>query len=98
MAKTFLSPLEDAAPTAIVYKEISKKKRKSKRSRGTRRLERAARRGLETDSAFLKRYLVLHKKSNSKRRDGWARDLDINLLRAVKAGRKKIKLRSQIGL
>jgi len=75
-----------------VYRYGGKKKTK-KRSRGLKPLERAVRRGAIADSAFSTRYLKAHRKSNRKKRDGWLRDLDDNLYKASRRGRKRLKLR-----
>lgn len=80
----------------LVYKK--NKKRKNKRSGGMKGPERAVRRISMADEAFTKRYLKRHRRSNSKRRDGWVRDMDVNLIRAANTGRKKLKVRSLLGI
>jgi len=79
----------------LVYKKS--KKRKNKKSRGMKEVERAVRRLGMGDEAFTKRYLKRHRRSNSKRRDGWVRDMEVNLIRAANAGRKKMKMRRILG-
>ena len=68
------------------------KKKSKKQSAPLKAMGRAMRRRHEANLRFEKAYIGRHKKSNAKRRDGWARDLPVNLLRADEKGRRKIKL------
>jgi len=96
MAITLIARPESArAVRVLVYK--TSKKRKNKRSSGTFVIERTVRRTGQADSAFMDRYLKRHRRSNSKRQDGWIRDMDTNVFRADRAGRKKLKVRRILG-
>jgi len=80
-----------------VYK-VKKKKKKKRRSREMKGIERMVRRGAMADSGFSKRYLREHRKSNRKKKDGWARDFSDNIYKAGKRGRKKLKIRRLLRL
>lgn len=71
----------------VVYK---RGRRKNKTTRAFRPVERIVRSLAEANDAVAGTYLREYKKSNRKRRDGWARDMPINLLRAARKGTKKI--------
>jgi hypothetical protein len=76
------------APT-LLYKKKSKRR---KLTAGLRSLEKVVRRVAKAESSFTDTYLEKHRRSNSKRRDGWLKDLDSNLARADKKGTKKLRL------
>lgn len=86
----------DDGVRVLVFKKG--KKRKNKTSRGTKCLERGVRRLSSADGTFFAHYLKRHRRSNSKRRDGWLRDVDRNLLRADNKARKKLKIRRIMGI
>lgn len=58
------------------------KRRRKKSSKVMRPLEKGLRRSLKAQSAFTDSYLDRHEKSAGKKRDGWLRDLNYNVLRA----------------
>jgi hypothetical protein len=74
----------------IVARESYSSKRRSKRSsRGLRPIERGIRNILEFQVDVLGNYLGRHRRSNQKRRDGWLRDMQTNVFRAVKKSRPR---------
>ena len=71
---------------------VYKKSRKSKKgSPGLRNLDKMTRNVIEAQSTQGAVYLDRHKRSNRKRRNGWARDMGTNLLRAASKGMKKVR-------
>jgi hypothetical protein len=75
--------------------------RKRKRRKGTwalRPLERLTRRWAEANLTASERYVRDHNEANVKRRDGWFRDLNRNLLRANRKGLKKLDLGRLVAL
>ena len=73
----------------LVFKKKSKKK--YKRSRGTKQIEGAARRIVDSNATVLTTYLKRHKASNRKKRDGWIKDMPINVFRANRKAVRRIK-------
>jgi Family of unknown function (DUF6312) len=69
--------------------------RKSKKKRGSgvfRPVERAARRAVDAQRRVAESYLSRHDRSNEKRKDGWIRDFPINAVRAVRRGKRALKI------
>lgn len=85
---------EAAALPAGVYVVKSGKRKRKKLSKSTRLFEKIARRAARVQLAIAENYLERHERSNRKKRDGWARDLGYNLLRAQEKGAKQFKLSS----
>ena len=76
------------APVTIFQRRGSKKK-------GTDALElfeKGTRRLADAQARAASSYGARHKKSNRKRKDGWVRDLNVNLLSAGRKGTKALKL------
>jgi Family of unknown function (DUF6312) len=69
-----------------------KEKRKKKQSRGLGGFEKMTRRQAEAIAAYASTYLARHTSSNRKRRDGWLRDMGMNVFRAGRKSMKKLKL------
>jgi hypothetical protein len=65
-------------PTVIYRKD----KKAKKGSPGLRSIEKIARRLVSAHNTGSEDYLLHHKKSNRKKRDGWLRDLGSNIARA----------------
>ena len=76
------------APT-VLYKKASKRK---KQTGGLRGLEKVVRRYAKAESEYADAYLEKHERSNSKKKDGWLKDLAPNLARAERKGVKKLRL------
>lgn len=57
-----------------------------------RPFETAARRIADANARAGQSYLMRHKKSNQKRRDGWMVDMPVNLLRASRKGTRALRL------
>jgi len=97
MAKTNAedSKLNDGVRILVIKKS---KKSKNKRSQGTREIERGLRRSVDSQATTLSTYVKRHRKSNSKKKDGWIRDMPINLIKAQKKGQKKLKPMKIMGM
>jgi hypothetical protein len=80
----------------VVIFRNNKKKRKT--SRAMRPLEKVVRRIVDAQESAADRYLARHNKSNRKRRDGWIRDLNLNMVRASRKGAKQLKVNRWLGL
>ncbi len=78
------------AVTPVVLYQRSRSKKKG--TRGFVVLERATRRIMKAQRSAADSYLSRHDQSNRKRRDGWIRDLPINVARAGEHVRKELKL------
>jgi len=73
----------------LVFKKKTKKK--FKRSRGTKQIEEAARRMVDSNATVLTTYLKRHKASNRKSRDGWVKDMPINVFKANQKAIHRLK-------
>lgn len=71
--------------------EETRRKKKKKGTRGLRELDRALRTWVDAQAAFSNGYANAHRKSNRKRKDGWLRDVNLNLARATRKGAKKYR-------
>ncbi len=82
---------KDAAGTVtpVLLYERSPKRPKKKTTRFLRPLEKLARRTAGAEATFAKTYASRHRRSNTKKKDGWVRDLNVNLLKAARRGFKK---------
>ena len=78
------------SPVIIYERQGSKKKRKG--TRALRGFERATRGMLKAQKRATVTYLSRHNRSNTKRRDGWIRDLGLNSLRAAERGTRALNL------
>jgi uncharacterized protein DUF6312 len=72
---------------AIVFERGRKKK---KGTRLLRPLERLTRRWAEANNVVSERYIRDHREANVKRRDGWVRAFNRNIVRANRKGLKKL--------
>lgn len=88
-----------AKPTGGVLRvyQYKPKKKSKKQSRYLKGAGKLARRLGKAGQAFSNKYLEKHERSNRKKRDGWARDMGGNLLKADRAALKKVKLHKVIG-
>jgi len=73
----------------VIYEQKKKKKRQS---RTLEPIEAFVRRAADGAARCAESYTERHRKSNKKRRDGWLRDLNFNVMRAGKAGAKRAKI------
>lgn len=73
----------------VLYRRTRSKK---KGTRAFRIVERATRRIMKAQRNASTSYLSRHDKSNTKRRDGWVRDLPLNVVRAGDKVRRALKL------
>jgi len=60
-------------------------------SRILRPFEKMVHRWAKAERARTTKYLERHERSNAKRKDGWVRDLNVNVLRAAKSGAKPLR-------
>jgi len=79
----------------VIFKRGRKKKKSSALLRPVERVAQAAAKAADSATST---YLRRHKKANRKRRDGWVRDLPINLARAAGKGARKIRPAVALGL
>lgn len=80
-----------ASPEGVQAETVFQKKtRKRKVSRPLKGIEKAHRRVLEAASSFASTLLDRHERSSSKRRDGWLRDGNWNVLKANRKAWKKL--------
>jgi hypothetical protein len=80
-------PVSPPGSDAVVVRARKKRKRQSK---GLRGLEKLARRSAAATTRYADTYLARHQRSNRRKRDGWLRDLGVNLLRAQRSAWKKL--------
>lgn len=69
-----------------------RRKKKKKQTRGLRPVERLVRTVADANDAFGSTYASRHRRSNKKRRDGWIRDVAVNVSKAANKGRKELNL------
>jgi hypothetical protein len=75
-----------------------RRKAREKSSRLLRPIETAARRWADGAASSATEYLAQHRRSNRKRRDGWIRDLNLNAVKALRKGTKRLKIYRLFGL
>jgi hypothetical protein len=78
----------NVTPEVLFEREQAKPKRGS---RALRPLEKLVHRWARAEQARTAKYVERHERSNEKRKDGWVRDLNVNVLRATKAGAKPLR-------
>jgi hypothetical protein len=81
----------DGGNAILVYRVGSKGKKK-KGTRGLGIFEKMLRRSADANKTMASEYLDRHKRSNRKRRDGWVRDLPVNVFRARGKSMKRLQL------
>src|SRR4051794_12156723 len=77
-------------PMAIYRKARQRKKRKG--SPILRQLEKVLCNIAEAQRAYLNSYLARHDASNREKKDGWLRDLPVNVIKATEKGAKKLDI------
>jgi hypothetical protein len=85
-----LQPDPSGIAVPVVLYERTEPRRK-KGSRPIRPLERLVHRLARSDQKRTAKYLARHERSNMKRRDGWARDFNVNVIRAFQAGARPLR-------
>lgn len=65
--------------------------RPKKGSRIVKPLERLVHRIAKSSQGQAEKYLARHERSNLKKRDGWVRDFNVNVIRAFQAGQKPLR-------
>lgn len=76
--------------TPVVLYERDAPRRK-KGSRMVRPFERLVHRIAKSNKAQAEKYLARHERSNLKKRDGWVRDFNVNVIRSFQAGQKPLR-------
>jgi uncharacterized protein DUF6312 len=76
------------APVTVYEKDSGKKKQ----SRWLKFPERVTRHIADAQARSAQRYLSRHRRSNTKKKDGWVRDYPVNVMRATRKGTKALKL------
>ena len=71
---------------AVLYK---RKRGKKRQSRELKPIETFVRRAADGAARCAQSYVDRHRESNEKRRDGWVRDLNSNVMRAARKGAKR---------
>lgn len=85
---TLIERTPDGFTTKTLFEAPEEKKRKV--SRGLRGMEKAERRVLEAVDTFAGELLDRHNRSTRKRKDGWLRDGQLNLMKAQRKAIKKL--------
>lgn len=78
-----------AVARTVIYEKRDKKKRQSKTIEP---IEMFIRRAADGTARCAESYVARHRESNKKRRDGWVRDLNDNMMQAGRKGVKRVKL------
>ena len=68
---------------------FDRKRKNKKQTKGLKPIERVVRTIADANERFGSTYLRRHRRSNRKRRDGWLRDMPVNVLRAGNKGLKE---------
>lgn len=80
----------DAAGSLRPVVIYNRRKKKKKQTKGLRPVERIVRTMADANDAIASTYVKRHKRSNRKRKDGWLRDVVVNLSKAGDKGRKEL--------
>ena len=72
----------------VIYNRRNKKKKQTK---GLEPIERLVRTVADANDAMASTYVRRHRRSNRKRRDGWLRDVLVNVSKAGDKGRKELQ-------
>ena len=83
-----LDPNSKDCPSSVL---VYRKSRKRKSSRMLRKIGRSVERFAEAQTKMSQEYVARHKRSSSKKKDGWLVDFGDNIQQAVKRGRKTLK-------
>jgi hypothetical protein len=75
----------DVRPVVV----FSRRRKKKKQTKALRPIERLVRTVSDGNDAFASNYARRHRKSSRKRRNGWLRDLPLNLTRSATKGMKE---------
>jgi hypothetical protein len=89
-----ITVLEWGEPGRCVVVHSIRERNGKKRKKGTkalRPLERFVRKGARAQEALTTTYVRRHQRSNEKKRDGWLRDLSVNVARASTKAAKKLR-------
>ena len=83
-------PLGTLTPT-LLYEDQSRKKKKKKQTRVLRPLGRAERQFAKAQRVYWDTMVKRHNRSNEKKRDGWARDIVNNTVRAAEKSSRQLR-------
>ncbi|MEO8519747.1 MAG: hypothetical protein ABI603_00205 [Acidobacteriota bacterium] len=82
----------DAAGATTATVVFEGKKGKRKQTQAFRPLEQIVRRIADAQAEAGDVYVTRHNRSNRKKRDGWMRDMNLNLARASRKGAKRLRV------
>jgi hypothetical protein len=71
----------------VIY---NRRRNKKKQTKGLKPIERIVRAVADANDAIAGTYVKRHKRSNRKRKDGWLRDVLVNVSKAGDKGRKEL--------
>jgi hypothetical protein len=89
--KTMYVLQEDA--NGVVQRERIYKRKRRRGSKRLRPFEKAMRRMASAQGTSADDYLRRHQRSNRKKKNGWAKDLNKNVYRSSRKGLRKLKIR-----
>jgi len=84
--------LQEDAGGVVVREKVYERKRRLG-SKRLRPFEKAMRRMASAEGTAADSYLSRHNRSNSKKKNGWIKDLDKNVIRSSRKGLRKLKIR-----
>lgn len=82
----------DAAGSLRPVVVFNRRRGKKKQAKALKPIERLVRTMSDGNDSFARTYARRHRKSNRKRRNGWLRDLPLNMSRAASKGLKEYDL------
>jgi Family of unknown function (DUF6312) len=82
----------DATGSLRAVVVFDRRKKRKKQTKGLQPLERLVRTVADANDAFGSSYASRHRRSNRKRKDGWLRDLAVNVTKAGNKGRKELEV------
>jgi uncharacterized protein DUF6312 len=82
----------DAAGSLRPVVVFNRRRKKKKQAKALKPMERLVRTMSDSNDSFASSYARRHRKSNRKNRNGWLRDLPLNLSRAATKGIKEYDL------
>jgi hypothetical protein len=79
--------------SGVVQREMVFKQKRRRGSKRLRPLEKTMRRMATAQGTAADDYLMRHKKSNAKKKNGWIKDINKNVMRSSRKGMRKLKIR-----
>lgn len=88
---TVLARGEQGGAVVVHRVVLAKQRKKRKGTKALRPLERLVRKNAQAQEALTATYVRRHNRSSRKRKDGWLRDLSVNVARASTKAAKKLR-------